>query len=73
MNAKGSATVAILDEKGRPISGFDSIDCDPITGDYIRKAVSWKGKTAVGQLAGNAVRLKFQMHRAKLYSFKFEH
>ncbi|MHC4344557.1 MAG: LamG domain-containing protein [Planctomycetota bacterium] len=72
INAKGSATVAILDEKGRPISGFDSSDCDPITGDYIERAVSWKGNTGVGQLAGKVVRLKFQMQNAKLYAFKFE-
>ncbi|MHC4155260.1 MAG: KH domain-containing protein [Planctomycetota bacterium] len=64
--------MAILDEKGRPISGFDSSDCDPITGDYIERAVSWKGNTGVGQLAGKVVRLKFQMQNAKLYAFKFE-
>jgi len=72
INAKGWAKAAILDKYGKPISGFDFPDCDPIKADSVRQTVSWNGNPDVGRLAGKAVRLKFQMHDTKLYALKFD-
>ncbi|MHC4482384.1 MAG: LamG domain-containing protein [Planctomycetota bacterium] len=72
INAKGSAKVAILTQDGKPISGFGPDDCDVIKADSIRRIVTWKGNDNVGRLAGEVVRLKFEMQNAKLYAFRFE-
>ena len=68
----GSVRVEILPESGLAIEGFSADDCDPINGNFIRRVVSWRGKTNVGEMAGKPVRLCFVMNDAKLYSFKFE-
>jgi len=71
INAQDSAKVAILDESGRPITGFDISDCDLIKGDSLRQVVSFNGNSDVSSLAGRAVRVKFRLQRAKLYAMQF--
>ena len=67
----GSLIVEILDEAGKPLSGFVKADCDVFRGDAIRHRVSWKGKSDLRELAGRTVRLRFHLEGAKLYSFFF--
>jgi len=55
-----------------PVTGFGIGDCDPITTDSVRHVVTWKGDSDVGNLAGQVVRLRFEMQNAKLYAFKFD-
>ena len=69
--ADGEARVALLDENGRPIKGFDLHDCDPIRADNVRHIVTWRTSANVGRLAGRHVRLKFELKKAKLYAFQF--
>ena len=54
-----------------PVTGFGIGDCDPITTDSVRHVVTWKGDSDVGNLAGQVVRLRFEMQNAKLYAFQF--
>ena len=85
--AKGSVKVAILNLPGKeisgynvaltdaprkPVRGFGIKDCDPIRTDSVRHIVTWKGAPDVDNLAGQVVRLRFEMQNAKLYAFKFE-
>jgi len=70
-SASGEGRVSILDEAGKPIPGFGIKDCDFISGDYLDKQVTWKGKPDVSALAGKPVRLRFEMRGAKLYAFQF--
>ena len=70
-SASGEGRVALLDEAGKQIPGFTIKDCDFISGDYLAKSVSWKGKTDVSALVGKPVRLRFEMRGAKLYAFQF--
>ncbi len=63
--------VALVDDKGRPFRGFSLRDCDPISGDYIAKQVSWGGRSDLSGLAGRTVRLLFSLKNAKLYAFQF--
>ncbi|MHC4171417.1 MAG: LamG domain-containing protein [Planctomycetota bacterium] len=68
----GWVKVAIADENGKAIPGFDFNDCNDIKGDFIDKTVTWKSGKGVKFLQGKAVRLKFQMQNAKLYAFEFK-
>jgi len=70
--AAGSARVGVLDEKGREIEGYGISDCGVINGNYIRKAVSWKGKTDVSRFSNKPVRLKFVSRSTKLFTFCFK-
>lgn len=75
VNAKapgGSLIVEILDETGKPLSGFVKADCDAFGGDTIRHTVTWRGESGLSELAGKSVRLRFCLRGAKLYSFFFQ-
>jgi hypothetical protein len=67
----GTAFVEIQDTEGRPIPGFSLTDCEEIGGNFIDQRVYWKGKSDVSKLAGQPVRLRIQLKRAKLYAFQF--
>ena len=71
IKATGGTKVAITNESGKEIPGFSMADCDPIKTDSIRHVVSWKGSNSLTQLAGKAVRLKFQMQDTKLFALQF--
>ncbi len=67
----GHVLVEALDAAGQPIAGFTKKDCDPFTGDALRHVVSWKGSADVSRLEAHAVKLKFYLRSAQLYSFSF--
>jgi len=71
ISASGTAKVAMLDQSGTPISGFDLTDCDPISDDSVRLLVTWNGSSDVSALTGTTIRLRFEMQNAKLYAFQF--
>ena len=54
-----------------PVEGLTFADCDVITGDNLRRTVTWKGESDLSSLAGKSVRLRFKMHRSRLHSMKF--
>ncbi len=70
-SAAGDIRVEIQDASGKPISGFTLDDCPEIIGDEISRIVSWKAGSDVKSLVGHPVRLRFVMHDADLYSFRF--
>lgn len=70
--ATGYAQVGILDERGRPIPGFEVDSSVYINGDFIEKEVEWLGKgTDVSELAGRTIQLVFRMRGSKLYAMQF--
>ena len=69
--AGGVLRVEILDENGKPESGFSLAEADGINGNYIRVLASWRGSSGLGSLAGKPVQLRFVMRDTKLYSFRF--
>lgn len=71
-SAPGFVRVEVQDAKGIAIEGFSVDDCDEMIGNYIGRGVSWRGRSDVSSLAGEAIRLKFVMKDANLYSLKFE-
>jgi hypothetical protein len=70
-SAGGSIRVEIQGAEGQPLPGFTLADAKEIIGDRIDHPVSWAGGEDVGKLAGRAVRLRFVMKDADLYSLRF--
>ena len=70
-SAAGSTRVEIQDEQGKPINGFSLAESPEIYGDEIERVVTWEGGSDVGKLAGKAVRLRFVLRDADLFSIRF--
>ncbi len=71
MSAAGEIRVELQDASGSALPGFSLEDCDPLIGDRIDGAVSWRGRRSLAAYAAKAVRLRFAMSDADLYSFRF--
>ena len=71
VSAMGGVRVEIQDKDGEPVDGFKLDDCDRILMNDVAYTVRWKGNPDVTELAGQTVRLKFDMRSAKLYAFQF--
>jgi hypothetical protein len=67
----GWLMVEIQDAQGLPAPGFSLAEADPLTGNALRKVVSWGGQSDVSQLAGQPCRLHFVMRDTRLYAFQF--
>jgi hypothetical protein len=70
-SAAGGIRVELQDEAGVPIPGYGAQDCRELIGDEIERTVAWESGSSVGELAGKAVRLRFVMKDADMYSFRF--
>ena len=71
-SAPGYVRVEIQDAAGQPIPGFTLADSAEIIGDELDRTVSWENGSDVSQLAGQAIRLRFVMKAADLYSLRFQ-
>ena len=49
--------------------GLGRADCAVIDGDSVRQRVTWRQHVRLDELRGQAIRLKFSLDRARLYSF----
>ena len=68
----GSVRVGLLDEKGEPITQFNVVECKTLKGDATSQKVQWVGGSDFSKRIGNKpVRLMFELHKAKLWSFRF--
>jgi hypothetical protein len=54
------------------VPGRTMQDCDPITGDALRRTVTWKGQGDVSAWQGRPMRLRFYLRRARLHAFQFQ-
>ena len=70
-SAAGRIRVEIQDAKGVPFPGFALGDCPPLFGDSVERIVNWNAGKEVSSLAGQAVRLRFEVADADLFSFQF--
>ena len=69
-DVKGSLSVEILDEDGKPLEGFTRKDCVPMKKtDKTKQLVTWKKHRDMASLVGEAVRLKFYLDNADIYAF----
>ena len=65
----GSISVAVLGADGVQKPGLGRADCAVIDGDSVRQRVTWRQHVRLDELRGQAIRLKFSLDRARLYSF----
>lgn len=65
----GGIRVAILNADGSERDGFGLEDSDPIQGDYLQKAVTWKGRAHID--SSSTARLKIRLRNADLYALQF--
>lgn len=65
----GELRVEVLDEEGRPLTGFSREDATPISTDSVQSLVRWGDNEDLGKLAGRAVRFRFHLRAGSLYSF----
>jgi hypothetical protein len=70
-SAAGGLRVEIQDADGKPLRGFTLADAPEAFGDKIDAPFSWKQGADVSSLAGKAVRLRFVLRDADLYSYRF--
>ncbi len=70
-SAAGGLRVELQTADGKPIEGFSLADCPEIIGDRIEHTVNWKSGADVSKLAGQTVRLRFELQDADLYSLQF--
>ena len=70
-SAAGAVRVEIQRPDGSPVPGFTLEACDELFGDAIDRAVTWQASADVGSLAGQPVRLRFQLKDADLYAWQF--
>ncbi len=70
-SAVGSIRVAVLQADGAAVPGLGEQDCAEIYGDETARPVAWKQGRDLSRLRGQAIRLRFQMKDADLFSFRF--
>jgi len=71
-SAAGSLQVEVQDAEGRPIPGYGLAEGVPIVGDEVERLVTWRERGSdVSPLAGKAIRLRFVMKDADLFSIAF--
>lgn len=70
-SAAGDIRVELQQADGQPIDGFSLDDCNEVFGDSLRRTVTWNGGGDLGKLSGRAVRLRFVLRDADLFSFQF--
>lgn len=71
-SAAGNLFIEIQDVAGKPIPGFALEDCQPIFGDALEYSVKWTDPGDLKSLAGRPVRLRFVLHEADVFAFRFE-
>ena len=70
-SAVGSIRVGVQDVMGRSLPGLAVEDSAEIFGDEIAGTVRWNSSARLSDVAGQAVRLRFVMKDADLYSLRF--
>lgn len=70
-SAAGHVRVALHDDNDQPIAGFGLDDCDTVRGDELARTVTWNGNADLSKLAGQPVRLHFELKDANVFAFQF--
>ena len=70
----GSVAIEVLDEKGKPLKGFETKSCRIVSVDTLAKEtdgwIQWTKKKDLKRVQGKQIRLRFTLQNAKLYSFR---
>ena len=64
--------MGLLDESGKPNTGYPPHEADGFKGDSVAQMVSWNGNADVSADAGKPIRLRFEMMHTALFGFQFQ-
>ena len=67
----GELRIELATSSGEPVEGRTFADCDPISGDALNRTVTWNGKSDLAPWAGQTVRLRVRLRRARLHALQF--
>ena len=70
-SAAGSLRLEMQRPDGQPIPGFALADAVEVVGDDLELLARWKEGSDVSALEGEAVRLRFVLKDADVFSFRF--
>lgn len=68
---RGGVRVEIQLPDGEPVAGFALHECPAILGDSLEHVVQWEEGSDVGGLAGQPVRIRFELRDSDLYAWQF--
>lgn len=69
--AHGRVAIAVLDEQGVEIPGYEAAACVALQGDMTIARVVWRDEATLDALRGRPIRLRFDVINARLYAFWF--
>ncbi len=69
-SAAGSIRVEVQDEQGAPLPGLAAEECEEIYGDELARPVGWKSGGSLAPLQGRALKLRFILKDADIYSLQ---
>lgn len=70
INGTGRIEAEILDERGRPLKGFDRMSCIPFAGDSTCTKLRWKASSPAS-LKDRVGAIRFFVKEGALYAFWF--
>ncbi|MEW6753266.1 MAG: hypothetical protein AB1505_20140 [Candidatus Latescibacterota bacterium] len=68
----GQVRVECQDPAGGVLPGYALDDCVPVQVDGVAAPVRWREDRGIGPLGGRAVKLRFELRNARLYSYRAE-
>jgi len=71
-SAAGRVRIEIQDLAGNPMPGYALAEAEALFGDTVDRPVQWRHGSDVSSLAGKAVRLRFVLEDAQVYSYQFQ-
>jgi len=71
-SAAGSLRVEIQYGNGQPVPGFSIEDCPAYFGDSVARTIQWNTDAGLSEIAGQTVRIRFELKDADLYAFRFK-
>ncbi|MBN2448965.1 MAG: hypothetical protein JXR77_01165 [Lentisphaeria bacterium] len=66
---RGELCAEILQADGSAVDGLSFADCEPVSTDSTRIAVTWRGGRDLAALRGQPVRVRFRLRSGSLYAF----
>ena len=68
----GYIRAEVMTREWKPVAGFTLDEATAIHGNALAHPVRWRGNDDLGRLAGREVRLKFDMHDARIHALTLE-
>ncbi len=67
---KGMLLVAVTDEEGRAVQGYEKENCLPVQADSVRQPIRWRDRAKLP--AGKPIRLEFYLRNGDLFSYTIQ-